>query len=173
MIYGGCNSINNGTFRNSGQHDNLQQFNLTWFHRFNRRFHIATEAYYLYELNALVGGTVNNGAPRPVDLLTGPGALIPGYSHAAGFVSYWNTKITDRDYITVRPVDYLVDPNGWRTGVPGTYASWTVGWCHHFSDLLLIRPEIRYERALTNSEVFDNATRKYQFTVGFDVIQRF
>ena len=42
MLYGGCNSINNGQFRLYGEHDNLQQFNLTWFHRFNRRFHVAT-----------------------------------------------------------------------------------------------------------------------------------
>ncbi len=53
MLYGGCNSINNGQFRQNGQHDNLQQFNLTWFHRFNRKFHIATEGYFLYEFNAL------------------------------------------------------------------------------------------------------------------------
>jgi hypothetical protein len=157
----------------SGQHDNLQQFNVTWFHRFNRRFHIATEGYFLYEINALQGGTVNNGPPRPVDQLTGPGALLPGLSQAWGIVSYWNMKITDRDYITLRPVDYLIDPRGWRTGFPGTYSSWTIGWIHHFSDLLLIRPEIRYERALTSSNPYDNGTRRYQFTIGFDLIQRF
>jgi hypothetical protein len=173
MLYGGMNSINNGHFRMSGQHDNLQQFNVTWFHRFNRRFHIATEGYFLYEINALQGGTVNNGPPRPVDQLTGPGALLPGLSQAWGIVSYWNMKITDRDYITLRPVDYLIDPRGWRTGFPGTYSSWTIGWIHHFSDLLLIRPEIRYERALTSSNPYDNGTRRYQFTIGFDLIQRF
>jgi hypothetical protein len=37
----------------------------------------------------------------------------------------------------------------------------------------LIRPEIRYERALTNSAPYDNGTKRYQFTFGFDLIQRF
>jgi len=173
MLYGGVNSINNGYFRLYGQHDNLQQFNLTWFHRFNRRFHIAVEGYYLYSRNALMGGTVNNGPPRPFNELTGPGALIPGLSNAYGLTSYWNTKITDKDYISIRPVDYLFDPNGWRTGFATTYSTWTIGWCHHFNDLLLIRPEIRYERSLGHAEPYDNGTRKFQFTFGFDLIQRF
>jgi hypothetical protein len=173
MLYGGCNSINNGQYRLYGEKDNLQQFNLTWFHRFNRRFHVCTEGYFLYTFNALQGGTVNNGPPRPVNLLTGPGKILPGFSEAWGIVSYWNTKITDRDYITVRPVDILMDPRGWRSGFPGYYASWTVGWIHHFSDLLTIRPEIRYERALSHSSPWDNGLRRYQFTIGADLIQRF
>jgi hypothetical protein len=173
MIYGGCNSVNNGQFRMYGQHDNLQQFNLTWFHRFNRRFHIATEGYFLYEFNALLGGTVNNGPPRSFDTLTGAGPLLPGMSQAWGIVSYWNYKVTDRDYISLRPVDYLMDPRGWRTGFPGYYSSWTIGWIHRFSDLLTIRPEIRYERALGNGSPWDNGLRKYQFTIGSDLIQRF
>jgi hypothetical protein len=174
MLYGGCNSINNGQYRLYGEKDNLQQFNLTWFHRFNRRFHIATEGYFLYTFNALQGGTVNNGPPRSYYALTGPGQILPGFSEAWGIVSYWNTKITDRDYITVRPIDILMDPRGWRTGFPGYYASWTIGWIHHFSDLLTIRPEIRYERALDNySSPWDNGHRRYQFTFGADLIQRF
>jgi len=174
MLYGGVNSINNGQFRLYGEHDNLQQFNLTWFHRFNRRFHIATEGYFLYTFNALQGGTVNNGPPRNFDTLTGPGAILPGFSDAAGIVSYWNYKVTDRDYISLRPVDYLLDPRGWRTGFPGYYSSWTMGWIHRFSDLLTFRPEIRYERALDNySAPWNNGQRRYQFTIGADLIQRF
>ncbi len=174
MLYGGCNSINNGQFRLYGEHDNLQQFNLTWFHRFNRRFHVATEGYFLYTFNALQGGTVNNGPPRNFDTLTGPGKIMPGFSDAAGIVSYWNYKVTDRDYISLRPIDYLLDPRGWRSGFPGYYSSWTIGWIHRFSDLLTFRPEIRYERALDNySAPWNNGQRRYQFTIGADFIQRF
>ena len=63
-LYGGIDSINNGHFK--GGHDNLQQFNLTWTHRFNERgtFVTSTEVYYIYQTHALLGGTVNNGPPR-------------------------------------------------------------------------------------------------------------
>src|SRR4030095_14646911 len=77
-IYGGINSINNGRFK--GFHDNLQQSNITWTHRFNEKgtFVTMTEAYYIYQSHALVGGTVNFGPPRSWFRLTGPGAPIQG-----------------------------------------------------------------------------------------------
>ena len=35
-IFGGINSVNNGKFK--GAHDNLPQANLTWTHRFTKKF---------------------------------------------------------------------------------------------------------------------------------------
>ncbi len=181
-LYGGMNLINNGRYRNftNAQHDNLQQFNLTWSHRFNRRGTIATftEGYFLYQINALQGGTVIYGPPRPYFALTGPGQFLHGVSPAWGLVNYTAFKITPKDYIVVRPVDYLGDCRGQRTGFPTTYSTWTIGWCHRFSDLLCIRPEIRYERALNTHNgqpvtPYDNGTRRSQFTIGMDLIQRF
>jgi Putative beta-barrel porin-2, OmpL-like. bbp2 len=178
-IYGGMNSINNGRYRLAARddgnhgHDNLQQFNVTWGHRFSRRVHMMTEAYYIYQIDALKGGTVVSGPGKPYFENVGPGVLLPGVSSAWGVVNYTNIKITDKDYITFRPVDFLGDPRGQRTGFATTYASWTVGWCHRFSDLLCIRPEIRYERALTDINPYDNGKRRYEFTFGTDLIQRF
>jgi hypothetical protein len=203
-IFGGVDGINNGRFRLAretvqvqqdaqalsiltGQtvtpphvpaHDNLQQFNITWGHRFSRRVHTMTEGYYLYSYDALMGGTTNNGPPRHYNELTGPGTFLHGRSGCLGFVNYTNFKISDHDYISLRPIDYLVDNKGWRTGFPTTYASWTAGWCHRFSDTLCIRPEIRYERSLLTRQgipvtPYDNGHRAFQFTCGMDVIQRF
>jgi hypothetical protein len=183
-IYGGMNAINDGHYRladkNNGNqgHDNLQQFNVTWGHRFSRRVHMMTEGYYIYEINALLAGTVLSGPPKPYFAAVGPGVLLPGLSQAWGVVNYTNIKITDHDYITIRPIDFLGDPRGERTGFATTYASWTVGWCHRFNDLLCIRPEIRYERSLSSHDgipvtPYDNGHRMYQFTVGADLIQRF
>jgi hypothetical protein len=183
-IYLCADSYNNGHYRladkdggNHG-HDNLQQSNITWGHRFSRRVHMMTEAYYIYEINALKGGTTTSGAPQPYFMGTGPGTPLPGFSPAWGVVNYTNFKITDKDYITVRPIDFLGDPRGLRTGYATTYASWTVGWCHRFNDLCCIRPEIRYERSLMNHDgapvtPYDNGTRQAQFTIGADIIQRF
>ena len=197
-IFGGVDGINNGKFRLAKDvvraeqlsaltgaplqqvpaHDNLQQFNITWGHRFSRRVHMMTEGYMLYSIDALQGGTPSYGPPHSFNALTGPGAFLPGFSYALGVVNYTQFKITDRDYISIRPIDYLIDPRGWRTGFPTSYASWTFGWIHRFSDLLCIRPEIRYERALNYNgghivTPYDNGTRRFQFTFGMDLIQRF
>jgi len=183
-LYFTMNSINNGRYRlaktdgGAHGHDNLQQFNITWGHRFSRRVHTMTEAYFMYELDALTAGTTISGPPKPYFKNVGAGAYLPGFSPAFGVVNYTNFKITDKDYITFRPIDYLGDPRGLRTGFKTTYSSWTVGWCHRFSDLLCIRPEIRYERALNTRDgvavtPYDNGLRRAQFTFGFDIIQRY
>jgi hypothetical protein len=203
-LYGGVDGINNGRYRGAREivavenqaaalstvygttvapqklngHDNLQQFNLTWGHKFTERFHTMTEGYLLYSIDALQGGTVNNGRPRNVNEFTGPGPFLHGVSSAAGFVNYTAYKLNSKDYICFRPIDYLIDPRGWRTGFATTYASWTVGYVHHFNDFLTMRPEIRYETALTSRDghevtPYDNGTKRGQFTFGMDLIQRF
>lgn len=159
-------------------HDNLQQFNFTWSHAFSRRVHTATEAYLLYSIDALQGGTVVNGPSRSFNANVGPGRLLPHTSMAWGVVNYTNIKVTDHDFISIRPIDFLGDPRGWRTGFPATLASWTIGWTHRFSDTLSIRPEIRYDRSLSRYHgavvrPYDNGTKIYQLTMGFDLIQRF
>jgi len=171
-LYGGVDCINGGSYK--FQKDNLQQFNLTWGHKLSERINTMSEGYYLFTRNALRGGTVSNGPVKGFGGGGGPGEPIPGYAGAFGLVNYTNIKLSNRDYITIRPIDYLFDHYGWRTGFPTTYASWTIGWVHRFSDLLCIRPEVRYERALTgNQNPYDNGTRRYQFTFSVDVIQRF
>lgn len=160
--------------------DNLQQFNFTWSHRWNEKGTIVslTEAYLLYQLNALTGGTVNNGPPRTYFAGVGPGSYIHGWAPTVGVVNYTAFKLTDKDYICVRPIDYLVDYKGQRSGYPTTMTSWTVNWTHRFNNLVCIRPEIRYDRALNyhNGNIvkpYDNGRRRFQFTFGLDVIARF
>jgi hypothetical protein len=173
-FFGGVDAINNGHYRLNQTHDNLQQFNLTWSHRFTRRLNMATEGYYIYQYNALKGGTANYGPVRAFGGGGGPGMYLPGLSNSFGFVNYINYKLTDKDYITLRPIDYLGDTRGERTGFATTYASWTLGMCHRFTPLLCIRPEVRYERALNGHQnPYDNGTRRYQFTFAMDVIKRF
>lgn len=171
-LYGGIDSINNGKFK--AGHDNLQQSNLTWTHRFNDRgtFLTSTEVYYIYQSHALVGGTVNNGPPRPWFSLTGPGAPILGNAPAIGVVNYTAIKLGKRDFLTLRPIDFLVDKKGERTGFATTLASWTVGLTHRFSDSFTIRPEIRHEYAFS-ARPWDNGLRNSQTIFAIDAIIRF
>ncbi len=171
-IYGGINSVNNGHFK--GNHDNLQQSNITWTHRFNEKgtFVTMTEAYYIYQSHALVGGTVNFGPPRSWFRLTGPGAPIPGNAPAIGVVNYTAIKLSKRNFITLRPIDFLVDVKGERTGFATTLSSWTVGLTHRFGELITIRPELRYEYAFS-AKPWDNGRRNKQFMFAMDAIIRF
>ncbi|HEV2665881.1 MAG TPA: outer membrane beta-barrel protein, partial [Blastocatellia bacterium] len=171
-IYGGIDSINNGRFK--GFHDNLQQSNITWTHRFNEEgtFVTSTEAYYIYQNRALVGGTVNFGPPRSWFRLTGPGAPIQGNAPAIGVVNYTAIKLSKHNFITLRPIDFLVDVKGERTGFATTLSSWTVGLTHRFGKLISIRPELRYEYAFS-ARPWDNGRKNKQFMFAMDAIIRF
>jgi hypothetical protein len=171
-IWGGIDSINDGRFK--AGHDDLQQDNITWTHRFNKAGTIltTTEGYYIYQSGAYVGGTVNNGPPRSFDLETGPGAYLPGNSPAIGLVNYTVWKFSKHDFLTLRPLDYLNDVRGERTGFATTYASWTAGVTHRFSDYFSMRPEVRYEYAFS-AKPYDNGTKSGQFMFAVDAILRF
>ena len=171
-LWGGIDSINAGRFK--AGHDNLQQDNLTWTHRFNKRgtFFTSTEAYYIYQSGALVGGTVNNGPPRSFFTGTGPGAPIPGNSPAIGVVNYTEIKFSKHDFLSLRPLDFLDDKKGERSGFATKYASWTVGVTHRFGDLISVRPELRYEKAF-DAHPYENGTRSGQFMFAIDGIIRF
>ena len=171
-LWGGIDSLNGGNFKDG--HDNLQQFNLTWTHRFNEAGTLltSTEAYYIFQTHALVGGTVNNGPPHSWFQNVGPGALIPGNAPAFGIVNYTEWKFAKKDFLTVRPIDYIVDFKGERSGFATTMASWTVGVTHRFNELVSVRPEVRYEYAFS-ARPWDNGTRKGQLMFAMDALMRF
>src|SRR5216684_4335720 len=171
-IFGGIDSINNGHFK--GGHDNLQQSNLTWTHRFNEAgsFLTTTEAYYIYQSHALIGGTVNFGPPRFWFEGVGAGAPIAGNAPAIGFVNYTEWKFSKEDFLSIRPLDILDDKKGERTGFPTTYASWTVGVTHRFNELISTRPEVRYEYA-SSARPWDNGRRRGQLMFAIDALIRF
>jgi hypothetical protein len=154
-------------------HDNLQQFNATWTHAFSSNFQTTTEVYYLYERNGFVGGTINNAPGLNFGAGGGPGAFLPGLSSADGFVNYTAWKISPKDFLVYR-IDTLNDPRGFRSGFATAYLETTFGWTHRFSDVLWVRPELRFETSL-NPEVtpYDNGTKTNQKTLGIDITQFF
>jgi hypothetical protein len=172
-IYGGVANINNGKYK--GFFDNSQQFNVTWSHRFNKRGTILTmtEAYYLYQRDALQGGSVIFGRPKRFFTNVGPGKFLPGLSHTFAVVNYTAIKLSEKDFITLRPLDFNFDGRGQRSGYNTTFESWTIGWTHRFTPLFSIRPELRYERSLGNATPYDNGTKKQQFMFAMDAILRF
>ncbi|RBL89939.1 outer membrane beta-barrel protein [Chitinophaga flava] len=171
-LYGGINSMGKGYYKNA--HDNLQMVVATWGHRFSSRVHMHTEAYYIWQHEAAVGGTAIEGPGEKWYMGTGLGATIPGIASAVGLVNYFQIQLSHkRDYLSIRN-DMLNDPQGNRTGYTTVYTSHTIGWVHHFNDLVRIRPEVRYERAWkSDATPYDNGLRKDQFTTAMDLIVRF
>jgi hypothetical protein len=169
-LWGGVDSINNGIFK--ANHDNLQEFNMTWTHRFSPRFFISTEFYYLYQYNAVQGGTCNFGPVASFGGGGGCGASIPGKSPVWGAVNYTEYKFADKDYLSFR-TDWLDDVKGERTSFATHYLSITFGITHQFTDLFEIRPEIRFETAFnSNQKPYDNGTRRNQTIFSVDAIYR-
>jgi Putative beta-barrel porin-2, OmpL-like. bbp2 len=156
-------------------HDNLQQSNATWTHVFNPGFQNQVEVYYLYEYNAYVGGTINNynvatGGPVYLGAGGGPGAFLPGLSSATGVVDYLEYKFSPKDFVSFR-TDYINDPRGERSGFATAYGSLTLGVTHRFSNVFMIRPELRTEKAFRAGVTpYDNGTKAYQSTFGMDAI---
>jgi hypothetical protein len=170
-LYGGINALGNGDYTRG--HDDLQMLVMTWGIKFNETLHMMTEAYYMWQYHALVGGDVNYGPAQPFFEGVGPGAPIKGTEYAQGFVNYFQILTSKKDYISIR-TDFLNDPQGGRTGYATLYSSHTIGFVHYFNDYIRIRPEIRYETAYADDVTpYDNGTKKNQWTLAGDLIVRF
>lgn len=153
----GVSSLNNGQYRND--HDNLQQFNSIWTHRFNGHLYMQTEGYYEYQFNARLGGNSIFGPIEPYGGGLGERPIIPGYSGSIGLMNYLEYGIAERNLISFR-ADYLNDFQGQRTGYATQYIGVTLGWTHLLADVWKIRPEIRYVTS-TSLMPFDNGTQNH------------
>ena len=170
-LWAGFNMLGEGKYKNG--HDNLNMVAGTWGHRFDKRLHMMTEAYYEWQYDAAMGGNAIEGPPKDYFEGTGQGPIIPGRSGAVGFVNYFQVLVSGKDYLSLRN-DYLNDLQGQRTGFETPYSSHTLGWVHYFNDIFYIRPEIRYEQAYRQGVMpYDNGLKRSQTSVSMDYIFRF
>jgi hypothetical protein len=176
-IYAVLNDISNGEFRRfelDGQpagHDNFNYPVITWQHRVNELVHTKTEAYYMWQFDAVLGGTPSIGPPKPFGGGGGIGADIPGTSRAYGTVNYTMVQTSKKGFLTFRN-EVWRDEEGERTGFPGTYSSHAIGYTHNFRPELQVRPEIGYYRNWSEP-AFDLGTRHGMVLAGCDVTLRF
>lgn len=176
-LYTALNQINNADFRHfdiDGQaagHDNYNYIVSTWEHRFNADIHTKTEAYFMWERNAELGGTPSLGPSYSFASAGSDNPLIPGMSHAWGVLNYTMFALSKNDYLTIRN-EFYRDETGFRTGFSGDYTSHTIGISHNFNSLFQIRPEIGYYRNWSEP-AFDNGTKRGIILGGFDMTMRF
>ena len=176
-IYTMLNQIDSAEFRHFDQygqplgHDNFNYLVSTWQHNFCEQVHTKTEAYYMWQRDAELGGTPSAGPLKSFGGGGGDGVLLPGLSQTYGAVNYTMFQLSKQDFFTVRN-EYWRDERGMRSGFPGTYTSHAVGLTHNFNSTLQMRPEIGYYRNWTNP-AFDLGNSKGMWLYGVDVTLRF
>jgi hypothetical protein len=177
------NGINDGHWR----WNNVQHAVLTWYHKFDSKWHVDTEVWYLWESHAPNVNTpagvsyiaqrypyATYGAPNGAQC---NGTAVFCYSYAWAAVNYINYQIGPRDIVTWR-TDYFNDARGQRTGFRTRYTEFDLGYTHWVGDVIEIRPELRFEHS-RNTQAYDNPTAtpgggKYsQALIAADVIFHF
>lgn len=169
-LYACANGINSGKYA----YDNAQHYDLTWYHRFNAKWHAATEAWYIYMLDVPnVAGNVAN----PIDLPKGyTGAYCAAgerscYAPAYALVNYINREIDAKTMAGFRS-DMLDDRKGQRTGIPGKYTENTIFLTRYIGSTVVLRPEVRFDHSW-DRRGYDNGRARNQFFFGVDLIYKF
>jgi Putative beta-barrel porin-2, OmpL-like. bbp2 len=169
-FYGCANGINSGKYA----YNNLQEFDLTWYHKFNAKWHTGTETWYMYERDVPnVAGNVAN----PVTPETGangafcaPGELrctAPEYA----IVNYVNREVNSKLLFGFRS-DFLDDKKGQRTGIAGKYTENTLYATKYIGTTVLFRPELRFDHSW-DQPGYNGGRSKNQLFFGADLIYKF
>ena len=165
-IYACANGINDGKYA----FNNLQQYDITWYHKFSKTLHMATESWYMYELD--VPSVFGPIVPEPG---TNGAWCLPGELRCTApefaVVNYLNLELSPHDFIGLRS-DLLDDKKGQRTGYQNRYTENTISWNHWFGATVQLRPEIRFDHAW-DRPAYNNGTHINQFTAASDLIFHF
>ncbi len=152
-------------------YNNLQEFVLTWGHRFTPEVHMLTETYRIYVRDqAQATDPTQSHAPTGVPgYPLGQAPNFPlGNSPAYGIVNYFNIELSPSNMMSIRN-EFYDDKVGQRTGFATRYSSHTIGLTHWVSQDLEIRPELRYEHAY-DYPAYDGGRRNHQSTALVDAI---
>ena len=161
-----ANGINDGKYA----YNNLQQYDTTWYHKFSKTVHMATEAWYMYERDVpALGGNIQpeTGANAAYCLTGKQRCTAPEYA----IVNFLQKELSPHDFLSFRS-DFLDDKKGQRTGYATKYSENTIMWCHWVGTTVQLRPELRFERAW-DKKAYDNGRRHDQLTVASDLIFHF
>ncbi len=165
-VYPCINGLNSGKYA----YNNLQMFDNTWYHKINATWHLATETWYMYQRDVpAVGG--------PIIPETGTHGAFCSAGQIRCFAPEWaidnyvEKQLSLKNYLSIR-TDFLDDLKGQRTGFKNRYAEETLMWGHWVGSTILLRPELRFDRAF-DARAYDNGTRTNQFQLAMDVIFKF
>lgn len=169
-LYACANGINGGDYG----FDNLQQFDITWYHRFSKTLHIATESWYMYQHRVPnIAGRVEH----PVALELGTygawcrfGELrctAPEYA----IENYAEKEFSSSVFLSFRS-EVVNDRRGQRTGYATKYSENTLSLTKWIGSTIQLRPELRFEHAY-DQPAYDGGRTHSQFTAASDLIFHF
>src|SRR3984957_10592860 len=159
-----ANGINNGTWG----YNNLQWYGLTYYHKFNDRWHISFEMYDEHQSNVpnqlnpavlnsqgtgffQLGGTPFSPQYMPFNspflAQCANSVVLACTAEVRAALTYVNYKISPLDNLSYR-VEYFDDMQGQRTGTKTAYFETGIGWQHWFSPQIEIRPEVSFYKSL-------------------------
>jgi len=169
-LYLCANGINGGKYA----YNNLQQYDGTWYHRFSKTVHSATEAWYMYQRDVPAADPVT-APPTTPEPGTDPAFCHPGQIRCIApeyaVMDYINVELSVHRYISFRS-DFLNDKKGQRTGVPTRYSESTFSFNQWIGSTIQLRPEVRFDRSWDRPG-YDNGARSNQFTAATDLIFHF
>jgi len=170
-LYTCANSFNEGKYA----YNNVQAYYETWYHVFsNPRWHMATEAWYMYERDVPnIGGNVAN--PIKPEIGANGAYCSDGeqrcFAPEVAAVNYLEHEIDSRNYISIRN-EFMDDIKGQRTGTATMYSEHLISYGHWIGSTVLFRPEIRLERSY-QQKAYDLGTKKAQFIIAGDITYHF
>ncbi len=161
-----ANGINDAKYA----YNNLQQYDATWYHKFSKSWHSATEGYFMYQrdvpaVNGPIAPETNtNGAACHTGLTR---CTAPEYA-AVNFLQYEHST---HNFFSLR-TDFLNDKKGQRTGYQTRYSEETLSWTHWIGTTVQLRPELRFDHAWDRKS-YGAGTHTNQFTAAADLIVHF
>jgi hypothetical protein len=169
-IYLCANGINSGRYA----YNNVQHFDLTWYHKLSTSLHLASEAWYMYERDVPnIAGNVGNPIPPEVGA---NGAFCAAgqlrcFAPEWAAMNYVEKQLSPHDYLSIRN-EVEGDIKGQRTGYKNFYSEHEIMWGHWIGSTLLFRPGLRFDRAYQRP-AYDNGTEQNQFSFTLDLILKF
>ncbi|MDE1176814.1 MAG: outer membrane beta-barrel protein [Edaphobacter sp.] len=169
-FYACANGINDGKYA----YNNLQDYDATWYHRFNAKWHMATEGWIMYERAVPnIAGNVAN--PVPTELGANGAYCAAGQQTCIApeyaLVNYINREVNPHLFIGFRS-DLLNDKKGQRTGIAGKYTENTLYATKYIGSTIMLRPELRFDHSW-DARGYDNGKARNQFFFGADLIYKF
>ncbi|WP_157477215.1 outer membrane beta-barrel protein [Granulicella tundricola] len=165
-VYVCANGINSGKYA----YNNLQQYDATWYHKFSKRLHSATESYFMYERDvpSVAGPVVPETGANGAFCRAGVNRCTAPEWAAVNFLQY---EANAHNFFSLR-TDFLNDKKGQRTAYQTRYSEETVSWTHWWGTTVQLRPEMRFDRAWDRA-AYGKGTHQNQFTVASDLIFHF